>query len=114
MLQATRQSPDALKRLARAPNLAIATLWADMLTQQGIDANVQRAYASSIAGEIPPDQALPEVWVLDDEQFALAEAHLRELQRQPHRHWVCRACQEHIEGPFEQCWNCGAMGPWSG
>jgi hypothetical protein len=22
--------------------------------------------------------------------------------------WVCRACNETIEGQFEACWNCGA------
>ena len=101
-----------MKRLARAPNIAIATLWADMLTENGFAANVQRAYASSIAGEIPPDQALPEVWVLEDEQLEPARQRLRELQNPPWRHWVCRQCQERIDGPFEQCWNCGAMGPW--
>ena len=100
-----------MKRLAKAPNLAIATLWADLLTQEGFAANVQRAYASSIAGEIPPDPALPEVWLVDDAQFAGAEARLRELQHPTWRHWVCRSCQERIDGPFEQCWNCGAMGP---
>jgi uncharacterized protein YlaI len=100
-----------LKRLAKAPNIAIATLWADMLTQEGIPANVQRWYASSIAGEIPPDQALPEVWIVDDEQLALAQRRLAELRRPPWRHWVCRGCLERIDGPFEQCWNCGAMMP---
>ena len=83
-----------------------------MLTQEGIDASVQRAYASSIAGEIPPDQALPEVWVNDDDQFSLAQQRLHELRHPRWHQWVCRQCHEHIEGPFEQCWNCGAMRPW--
>jgi hypothetical protein len=100
-----------MKRLVQAPNLAIATLWADLLTQAGLAANVQRAYSSSIAGEIPPDQALPEIWLLDDEQFDAARKTLDELRRLPHRHWVCRSCHERIEGPFEQCWNCGALMP---
>ncbi|MED5618710.1 putative signal transducing protein [Ideonella sp. BN130291] len=100
-----------MKRLAQAPNIAIATLWADMLTQAGIAANVQRLYTSSIAGEIPPDQALPEVWVLDETQFDAAQAQLRELQHPPWRHWVCQQCHERIDGPFDQCWQCGAMGP---
>ena len=104
-------APACLKRLAHAPNLAIATLWADLLTQEGFDATVQRAYASGIAGEIPPDQALPEVWLLDDERFDAAKARLHELQHPPMRHWACRQCQELIEGPFGQCWNCGAMAP---
>jgi hypothetical protein len=100
-----------MRRLTTAPNLAIATLWADMLGQAGIEASVQRAYASSIAGEVPPDQCLPEVWVMEDERHADAQAFLRQLRHLPWRHWVCRTCHERIEGPFEQCWSCGAAMP---
>ena len=100
-----------MKRVRQAPNLALATLWADQLTSGGIDATVQRAFASGIAGEIPPDQSLPEVWVLDDAQLAAARRLLDELTHLPWRRWVCTACGEDVEGPFEQCWNCGAMRP---
>ena len=100
-----------MRRLRTAPNLAIATLWADVLCQSGIDANVQRAFASSIAGEIPPDQSQPEVWVLDDAQLEPARALLDALERSPQRLWVCTACGERVEGPFEQCWSCGALMP---
>jgi hypothetical protein len=100
-----------MRRLALAPNLAIATLWADWLRQGGIDASVQRVFTSSIAGEIPPDQALPEVWLTDDATFDRANTLLDALRRNPHRRWLCRSCGEAIEGGFEQCWNCGAMMP---
>ncbi|MFO1292962.1 MAG: DUF2007 domain-containing protein [Rubrivivax sp.] len=70
-----------MRRLLQAPNLAIATLWADQLRAAGIATSVQRAYASSIAGEIPPDQALPEVWVEEDADQARAAALLAEWQR---------------------------------
>ncbi|MEF7614000.1 DUF2007 domain-containing protein [Aquincola sp. MAHUQ-54] len=100
-----------MRRLALAPNLAIATLWADWLRQGGIEASVQRVFTSSIAGEIPPDQALPEVWLADDEYLERARALLDELRNRPRRQWMCRACGEAIEGGFEQCWNCGAMMP---
>ncbi len=100
-----------MRRLTTAPNLAIATLWADMLTQAGLDANVQRAYASSIAGEVPPDQCLPEVWVMDDDRLEAARTLLAQLRRPQHRLWVCPACHERIDGPFEQCWNCGGAMP---
>lgn len=101
----------AMKRLVQAPNVAIATLWVDLLQQGGIDASVQRAYSSGIAGEIPPDQALPEVWVFDDTEHARAAALLHELRHLPHLHWHCAACGESVDGPFEQCWNCGAAKP---
>jgi hypothetical protein len=100
-----------MKRLVQAPNVALATLWADLLRQAGVDASVQRAYASGIAGEIPPDQALPEVWVHDDDEFASAKTLLDALSRPPSRHWLCHACRETVDGPFDQCWNCGAAMP---
>jgi hypothetical protein len=97
-----------MKRLVAAPNLALATLWADQLSGAGIAATVQRAWAGSIAGEIPVDQALPEVWVMDEDRHAEALRLLHELRNPPWRHWACRSCGEVVEGPFEQCWNCGA------
>jgi hypothetical protein len=100
-----------MKRLVQAPNAAIATLWADMLRQAGFAVSVQRYFTGSIAGEIPPDQALPEVWVLDDGEHARATALLHELRHLPHLHWLCAGCGERVDGPFEQCWNCGAMRP---
>jgi len=100
-----------MKRLTTAPNIAIATLWADMLTTGGIAASVQRYFASGIAGEIPPDQALPEVWVMDESRHAEALRLLDELRNPPWRHWACRNCLEQVDGPFENCWNCGAPRP---
>jgi hypothetical protein len=102
-----------MKRLLQAPNLALATLWADMLSGAGVPATVQRAYASGIAGEIPMDQSLPEVWVQDAAQHAQGQALLDSWQRTPHTRWACAACGELVEGPFEQCWNCSAMRPAS-
>lgn len=100
-----------MQRLRPAPNLAIATLWADLLREAGIAASVQRQYASGLAGEIPPDQALPEVWVQHDEQLARARQLLDDLEHCVQHHWQCPGCAETIDGPFEQCWNCGAPMP---
>lgn len=98
-------------RLTQAPNLAIATLWADWLTHAGVETVVQRAYTSSIAGEIPPDQSLPELWLVDPAGLTRARSLLHELQHPVERRWRCPGCGELIEGPFEQCWHCGANMP---
>ncbi len=100
-----------MKRLIQCPNGAIAHLWAAQLKSAGFDVSVQRFYAGSIAGEIPVDQALPELWIMDDSRWEQARQLLKDLQDLPQRRWYCPQCQELVEGPFEQCWNCGAERP---
>ena len=100
-----------MKRLTTAPNLALATLWSDMLTHAGIASTVQRAYASSIAGELPPDQTLPEIWIMDNDLLSKARVLLDDLRQPQHRHWYCPGCGEVVDGPFEECWNCGKAMP---
>ena len=97
-------------RLTQAPNIAIAALWADALSQAGMAASVQRYYLGAAAGELPPDQCLPEVWLIHDEQETQARDFLRDLQQAPQRRWLC-ACGEVVEGGFEQCWSCGLPMP---
>jgi hypothetical protein len=99
-----------VRRVTQAPNIAIAALWVDVLREGGIAASVQRQFLSSVAGEVPPDQCLPEIWVFHDEQVPAARALLRELQSLPQRRWRC-ACGETVEGGFESCWNCGRAMP---
>lgn len=96
-----------MKRLLQAPNLALATLWADQLSGAGIAARVLRAHACAVAGELPPDQCLPEVWVVDDARLEQARGLLHDWQHLPHRRWACPGCREIVDGPFETCWNCG-------
>ena len=98
-------------RLTHAPNMAIATLWSDLLCEAGMPASVQRQYLSSVAGELPPSECLPEIWLRYAEHEERARALLHELQHLPQRHWRCQRCGEQIEGGFEQCWNCGALMP---
>ncbi len=99
-----------MPRLTQAPNLAIATLWADALRSAGIATSVQRQFLSGVAGELPPDQCQPEVWVTYPEQEVQAREMLHHLQHVPQRRWLC-TCGELVEGGFEQCWNCGAPMP---
>ena len=97
-------------RLTQAPNLAMATLWADALEVEGIAASVQRQYLAGVAGQLPPDQCLPEVWIQHPTQEARARELLYHLQHVPQHRWFC-TCGELVEGGFEQCWNCAALMP---
>lgn len=100
-----------MKRVTRAPNIFIAQLWVDQLKGAGIEASMQRYFAGSIAGDLPVDQVQPEVWVTDDADLDRAHALLEAIRRTPERRWICPGCDELVEGPFEQCWNCGGLMP---
>lgn len=100
-----------MQKIASAPNLAIATLWLDVLRADGIAALLQRQYLAGGVGDLPPQQCLPELWVAEDAQVGRARALLDAFLQLPQRQWVCRQCHEHIEGGFESCWNCGAPMP---
>jgi len=97
-------------RLTQAPNIAIAAFWVDALRQAGIEASMQGYFLGSAAGELPPDQCLPQIWLMDDAQESRARALLHELTHRPQRLWRC-ACGETVEGGFEQCWQCGRQMP---
>ncbi|MES2784065.1 MAG: DUF2007 domain-containing protein [Pseudomonadota bacterium] len=99
-----------MQRLAQAPNIAIAAFWVEALRNAGIEAAMQRYFLGAAAGELPPDQCLPEVWLLDDAQEGRARELLRQLTDVPQRRWTC-VCGELVEGGFEQCWNCGTAMP---
>jgi rubrerythrin len=47
----------------------------------------------------------------DDRHHAPALALMAAWQAAPEQRWHCRGCNEIVEGPFEQCWNCGAWRP---
>jgi len=65
---------------------------------------------SSAAGELPPIDCWPELWIVHDEELAEAKAILKktlaplESVKKP---WRCRDCGENIEGQFSECWKCG-------
>ncbi|MCP5150038.1 MAG: DUF2007 domain-containing protein [Ectothiorhodospiraceae bacterium] len=67
------------------------------------------------AGELPPTECLPELWVLDDDQLERARALVEAFLRPPHDaeavQWRCPRCGEVLEGQFTQCWSCGTERP---
>jgi hypothetical protein len=102
-----------MKKLHAASNLPEAHLLAGLLEQHGIAVRIFNANASSlagVAGEIPVDQARPQVWVEDPARFDEARRLVDEyLARNP---WApprrCAKCGEENPASFELCWSCGA------
>lgn len=98
-----------MKRIANAANLPEAMLLLDLLSQHGIRARILNANASSIAGELPIDASLPQIWVDDASRAARAreviEVHLRKGPLGPPV--GCPKCGEENPSSFDLCWACG-------
>ncbi len=82
----------------------------DLLQFGGVAAHVFNEHMTSIVGDVPPDIALPQVWLDDEADRSRAHALLRSYQAQRNRTGTvfCPACREENPANFELCWACGA------
>lgn len=98
-----------MKKVHAAANLPEAHLLVDLLADRGIRARVFNANASSLAGELPIDAALPQVWVDDPSDAPRAREAIAEfLERPAGPVRKCPACGEENPASFDLCWSCGA------
>ncbi len=82
-----------------------------VLEAQSIACVVKNQFTSSITGEVPFTETVPELWVLRGTDKLRALRIIEELERDygtKQIAWVCQACQTRIEGQFGLCWKCGA------
>lgn len=84
-----------------------------VLLDRGIVCVVRNRYLAGGAGELPPTELWPELWVQDaDEQIARRLiGEVLGAMADPAPDWLCPGCGELIEGQFAECWNCGETTP---
>jgi hypothetical protein len=82
--------------------------WKNYLEQHGIPCQIRNEFIGGAAGEIPPIECWPELWLEDDRDEAVAKKHLASdpLGEKDHVAWTCRYCGEESDGQFSHCWNC--------
>jgi hypothetical protein len=82
----------------------------NVLGLHGVESVTRKVDLSSAAGELPPIECWPELWVVDDGRCAEAEAILKRTLaplEAVKKSWNCTGCGEIIEGQFSECWKCG-------
>jgi hypothetical protein len=98
-----------VKRLLRVQSRVEAWLVLHHLQAAGIRAHVFNTNVSSIVGDVPPDVAMPEVWIERPADEPRARAIVDALRAgdldAPPR--TCTACGEEDPATFELCWNSG-------
>ena len=101
-------------RVYSAPVLAQVTHIKHVLEMNDIECYIQGEYRSGAAGELPPTETWPELWVVDPSNVEAAKRLVDEAltpARPAQPGWTCPSCKEVNEGQFGQCWNCGAICP---
>lgn len=103
-----------MKRVYTSSDLLIVGHLAEVLKHRHINHIVRNLYLIDGAGELPPTDIWPELWV-DDEDYELARCLIDEVldnRSAPPPAWVCPGCSERIEGQFAACWKCGTLAPF--
>jgi hypothetical protein len=83
-----------------------------LLDTAGITSVIRNEYLMGAAGELPPTECWPKLYV-DEAVFDRAELLVKhELDRLSKQDeavkasWTCPVCGESVESQFEWCWNC--------
>lgn len=91
---------------------AVQCGWVEsILLAAGIECLVRNRFLGGAIGELPLNEAWPEIWVIDErEQVAAERLIARALEPAAvHPDWLCADCGEMVEGQFRQCWKCGHL-----
>jgi hypothetical protein len=98
-----------MKRIYTGDTLAEVGHFKNLLEQTGIACFIKNEQLSGALGEVPFLECLPELWVVDDDDCALAEQRVREFRTvaDSGEPWRCAHCHEDNEAQFAACWNCG-------
>lgn len=99
-----------MKRLCRAPSLPDAHILRGILEQSGIQVRVFNENAQSGAGQLPVNEAYPELWLADEKDLERAKALVQEFESAPRVTGTvrCPQCCEENPSNFQLCWNCNA------
>jgi hypothetical protein len=83
----------------------------DVLESAGIQCLIRGEMLTGLAGDAPPPDCIPEIWVMDDAQLDEARQILASLLSEPVSTgpaWKCPRCGESLEPQFDSCWRCGS------
>ena len=81
-----------------------------LLESHDIKTFIRNQYGSSVMGEVPFVEVVPELYILAEKDLARAKQ-LLQLDLpvvEPDDDWVCAECGVDIEGTLDRCWKCGS------
>lgn len=101
-----------MKRVYTAQSLMMVGFLKEALESEGVRCFIKNELLGGGAGELPPTECWPELWITNDREFARARARIEALMGGGNGErpaWRCGQCDEPLEGQFTQCWRCGRL-----
>lgn len=98
-----------MKKVYSSENMVFPGYIKNLLESCNINCIIKNQLLTGAMGEIPPIECWPEVWIMDDEDYAEAMEIINSTvlnQTETETFWKC-TCGETIEGQFDACWSCG-------
>ena len=86
----------------------------ELLENHHIRCIAKNEFLLGAAGELPPTECWPELWIAEDFQYEKAREIIEGFLAGNGEHsgeWCCPACGERLEGQFTACWSCGTERP---
>lgn len=78
----------------------------NLIEAQAIAVFLKNEFAQGAVGEISAFDSWPEVWVVNDSDFARAIDIVQSSQSNNAVDWICKNCAEANDPSFEICWKC--------
>jgi len=99
-----------MKRLYSHSNSLFVYNIKNILENNGIECRLKNDLMSSAAGEAPPTETWPEIWVVRERDYDTAEKLIDEsINGDPSAtSWFCNQCSETNPPAFELCWKCNS------
>lgn len=98
-----------MERVYSAENPLLAQHIKNLLLNDNIECLVKNENMQSLAGEVPPISAWPEVWIINSEDKERAEAIITNSENSSDGEaWRCSRCDENNESNFQVCWKCSS------
>lgn len=81
-----------------------------LLESHGIRTFLKNEFGSSVVGELPFVEVVPQLFVLEEKDASKARELLSAESLNHHQaaDWTCSDCGSRVEGNFSQCWKCGS------
>ena len=100
-----------MKKIYSSQNQMMVGYLKGILKDYGIACLIKNEHLSGAAGELPPIECWPELWVTQDCDAEVAQNLVAAVlgtdaanrNRVP---WKCPNCGELVDGQFAACWNC--------